>query len=276
MANPVGLLVGLALAAGLAFVMTSSKSGGAPGAPSGPPLPGGPPLPPVQPGTGKYDSPGGPVMPLQLEQTVDRELASDTNPNSLIEFAQSLTPMWPIAVQALAEQAAVLNVQPSPSPPPPPPPPIPPPVVPPAPTPIAPPVAPPVYVPPPPDPGAPPPVDPGAQGGGASLDPSWGSFAISLPDVSGVTIPSSYKAQSDETQGIQQALNAWASAVGYAGSEIPLTADGKYGPKTRQAVASFQMYMNAAQGAGLKIDGLAGPSTQGYLGQYGQFSTDRY
>jgi len=64
------------------------------------------------------------------------------------------------------------------------------------------------------------------------------------------------------TELLQQALN-------YLGADPELDVDGKYGPKTRQAVRNFQ------QQHGLTVDGLAGPQTMGKIRELLGQRTDR-
>jgi peptidoglycan hydrolase-like protein with peptidoglycan-binding domain len=44
-------------------------------------------------------------------------------------------------------------------------------------------------------------------------------------------------------------------------NHVPVTADGQYGPKTKQAVANFQSIIDA-EGGHLKVDGMYGPNTR--------------
>jgi hypothetical protein len=243
------------------------------------------------PGTGKYDqkpAPPNAVMPLSIEQTVDSELANDTNPTSLNTFAASLLPMWPAAAALLQARAQSFSVNPSPAPTPAPAPapappitpPIPQPVLPPqpAPAPVPAPVTPPVV--PPPSPVVPPPTPAPI----AVSYPQWATTTSGTagmtngPDVSSVAIPATYQAQSDETTAVQTALNAAATQLGFPLAQ--LTVDGLYGAATQQMAAMFQQYVNdtnmapvSGSFAALTVDGLAGPSTQNYLLNFGTIPT---
>ncbi len=109
----------------------------------------------------------------------------------------------------------------------------------------------------------------------ASTVPPWGS--TTLPNVSGIAIPGSYMTPgSPETTAVQNALNTWATEVGYGGAEIPLVVDGTYGPNTQQAAASFQAWVNATGQGSLTIDGLAGPQTQAHLADFAPMSAGGY
>lgn len=115
---------------------------------------------------------------------------------------------------------------------------------------------------------------PAAQNSGGAVAP-WNPQTMVIPSPSDLkAIPGNYAAQSQETVAVQTALNNWASAVGFQASDssganfIPLKEDGLYGPNTRLVAGSFQAYANATKNAGLAVDGLAGPQTQTYLGDW--------
>lgn len=263
---PIFLAVGAGLAAlGLALTHSGSSST--------------PTLPTLQMGTGKYDR----NLPLVLEQTVDAMIATDMNAADFAELAEALQEDgYTVAATALRTREAQLQPSPAPSPlPPPPPPPVVVPIVP-TPVPIPPQPAPP---PPPfpPQPQPPPPAPQPPQPAPAPPAPAptsgvvpWSSTQLAAEGFTSAyglpAIPGSYAAQSDETQTIQQAINAWASTVGYPGPMIPLTTDGFYGPNTQNAVSAFQSYVNETQGAGLVVDGLAGPNTQEPLLAFGDIA----
>jgi hypothetical protein len=108
-------------------------------------------------------------------------------------------------------------------------------------------------------------------GPGAHVAPLWDG-TIPRPDVSTIPIPASYTASSAlaEVTSIQAALREWALAIAYPGPEIAQMTPGVYDAATQQGVAQFQMWENAAgNGASLSIDGLAGPSTQTWLLDFG-------
>jgi hypothetical protein len=297
---PIALIA--AAAAGAYFLLKgsgSSSSSGASGggAPSGSgakiaPGAGTPPAP----GTGLYD----PGMTADQEQTVSAMLANDNNVQDLVDYASSLLPWFPNAAAKLFAKANSLSAAQNLAPPPPaiplpgspaqpPPPPVN--VVPPPPPPVitGPPPngggVPPIMYPPPPPP-PPPPV-----GGVTTLPPvtitgspanlqtpawddSWG-----VPDVSGVAIPASYAATSQETQDVQNALNAWGIAVNFPSSDLPLATDGSFGPKSHRVTGAFQRWANNAKSAGLAEDGLPGSQTQTYLLDFapsGSFASGSY
>jgi hypothetical protein len=291
-----GILILLALGAA-ALAMSKSSAAKVQGATAANGLP---------PGTGKYDSPGGPVMPLSIEKTVDAELASDTSTANLTELSDSLTPMWPKAVALLQARIAALQALATPPPATPAPAPVPiiptpaPVVVAPAPTPAPTPapvvvVSPPqnTYVPPvTPQPvapaPAPTPVTPApapAPTPAASPYPQWSTTAVSQTgnSIAGFaqqlpTIPGNYAQQSAETQGVQAALNAWGAQVGFQDLNFPLTVDGIYGSNTQGLAGLFQLYINEVQpnGPALTVDGLAGPATQAPLANFGDIQSGPY
>src|SRR5579859_4942354 len=162
----------------------------------------------LAPGTGIFDR----NLPLVLEQTTSRMIATDTSPADLQEFANALLPDYPIAAAALDAKAATLGAPPLV--------PLPPSTVPPqqapAPSPVA---APPAFLPPTPifsvPPVAAPPAAPAPDQGTTTVTPPtivpWPS-GLQIPTGLG-SIPASYTASSPETASIQTALNAWIAAV---------------------------------------------------------------
>lgn len=284
MAGAGGLIVfGLGAAALLLLGNESSASAAAP-VQLPPPTGGSLGLPLANPP--KYDR----NLPAILQSTVDAELQNDTDPNSLLTFANSLLPDYPIAAAALQARAAQLQAAPN------------------APT-------PPVQVTPPP-PVTPPPTPPVvvASSGTTTIAPvtivgtpvtastpsgdpangvtnvPWAATMAPPIDVSaagGIAIPASYTATSDESRDVQGALNTWATTVGFTSADLPLTIDGDYGTATQRVASAFQSWVNATQDPTdpLTIDGLAGSenqagaaTTQSWLKYYlpagGSFATD--
>jgi len=103
----------------------------------------------------------------------------------------------------------------------------------------------------------------------------WDNGTMVMPNLQDLPgIPANYAAQSQETVAVQTALNNWASATGFQATDVnganfvPLKEDGLYGANTQWVAAGFQVYENSTKNAGLKVDGLAGPATQTYLGQW--------
>lgn len=222
----------------------------------------------IPPGRGIYDA----NLPWSLEETVTKMLATDTNPADLQQLAQALIPTYPIAAKALNDRALSLGAPPLVHPAPSTPPPIqPPPIIQPPPVIVQP---PPVDVAPPPPPPvqAPPIVLPPISSGGAV--PSWDPSRMTLPKLP--AIPAHYLGYSDETRGIQVALNNWIATTGAPYAQLATDAnglpDGSYGPETQKRVAAFQLWENAYYpSANLTVDGLAGPSTQTPLLDFGTF-----
>lgn len=114
-----------------------------------------------------------------------------------------------------------------------------------------------------------------AAGGALALTASPASASIAQGYVSGAgatdndwsdegTLSSSSHAHSNATALVQQIL--WAEGVkeqngtSFDWSDI----DGKYGPNTTYAVKQLQKLLNRDFGAGLTVDGKAGPKTLGF------------
>ena len=91
----------------------------------------------------------------------------------------------------------------------------------------------------------------------ANVRDGFGDLAI-MPVSSGGSIDC-WLAQGD----VSSAVRAMQSALNNC-EAIPVSADGNYGPKTKQAVANFQSIINI-EGGNLKVDGVYGPQTRSYM-----------
>jgi hypothetical protein len=88
----------------------------------------------------------------------------------------------------------------------------------------------------------------------AHVSDIFGAAAI-VPVSSGGSI-NCWLAQGD----VSSAVTAMQAALNNCNA-IPVTADGDYGPKTKQAVVNFQTIIDI-EGGNLKVDGVYGPATR--------------
>ena len=249
----------LILAGAAAWALSSGGSKANPG--------GGGPVPSPGPSP-KYDA----DLPQIIEATVDKELASETDPAALETFADALEAAgYPIAAAALRARAAQLEANPvtppTPIQPMPPPPPAPPP-------------APPVVVPPSPSPSpAPsPPTPSGAlvspTGAGFGTDAETWDSSWAVPSIDGSDAASHFVGSAAAARAIQTALNEWAQQTEFPAAQ--LKTDGAYGPLTAAMAAGFQEWINVTDGydysgigmtldAPLAVDGIVGPATVAWL-----------
>lgn len=223
----------------------------------------------LTPGDGKFDSPGGPVMPASVEQALMNELANETSVANLQELVTSMGP-WPLAVTALNARIAQLQANPNPPAPHP------------APAPV------PIPVPVVPSPVVPSPVAPVVPSSTTLAYPAWNTTQIgqSGNSIGGISpglpaLPGNYTGgPADLTKAIQSAINTWGTQIGFQDPAFQLAVDGEYGNDTQGAVALFQFYVNeiAPSNPGLfssgvtlplTVDGLAGPETQEALVSFG-------
>jgi hypothetical protein len=225
----------------------------------------------AQPSNGRFDA----DLPPDIEAAVERALQFESDPAKLHQAAASLRPQFPIAADNLDSRANALAFVPPGQTPPavvlPPIPAIPPLISPPAPPPFLPPVPEPPPSPPAIEPPAPPPPSP-AVASDTVFDPG------SPPPFS--PLSAAAKSKTSAHQQIQLLLTHFYAAepvldhtgmladstgqIAYGSDDV----DGQWGPRSQQALWSFQRWFNAKRQHILQEDGLPGPASQNALGEW--------